>query len=179
VRLAVREVVTVVMAAGVRVLDDYSWADVEPVLRATVLRTLGFARQELGQPAYLSTVVGAMQAVPGVDFVDVDVFKGVESDTTPLKLLVVSRSLDAPDPCVPARLAAYAKRLHTVAPGDTLTSIAHTNGLTLDQLVALNPRAVRLVETGAELRLFEGIRPAQLAVLPAALPEALSLRRIR
>ena len=178
VRVAVRDLVTIVMAACVHVQDDYAWSDVEPAVRTTVLDTLGFTRTELGRPAYLSAVVAAMQAVPGVDYVDVDVFTGISSQVTPIDLLTAGQHLQHADPCVPADLAAYRRRTHQVQDSDTLTSVAVLNGLTLDELVALNPDVRIRLDPGSTLTLSSGIQPAQLAVLPPTLPEALTLRRI-
>jgi predicted phage baseplate assembly protein len=183
VRLAVRDLVTIVLSAGVRVLPDYSWDDVEPAVRAAVLASLGFDGQDLGECAYLSTAIAAMQAVPGVDFVDVDVFKGIGADVTPLGLLTVADTLGGADASVPTRLARYMVDRHGVVPGDVLTSIAAAAGLTLDELVSLNPGLTRATLAGGtqdqqEVVTFRGIRPAQLAILSPSIAEALTLRRI-
>jgi hypothetical protein len=77
VRLAVRDRVLLVLSAGVKILSDYVWEKVEPNLRAAVLDAFGFDRRDLGQDAFLSEVIAALQAVEGVQYVDVDSFGGV------------------------------------------------------------------------------------------------------
>jgi predicted phage baseplate assembly protein len=178
VMVAVRDLVRIVLAAGVHVAVDYSWDLVEPAVRAAALDALGFARQQLGQPAFLSTAIAAIQAVPGVDYVDVDVFTGVSADASPLDLIVLADELDSADPCVPARLAEWRTTSYSAVPGDTLSSVAAANGLTLDQLVALNPQLTDNDVAGLTLTVFRGFVPAQLAVLSPDLPETLRLRRI-
>jgi predicted phage baseplate assembly protein len=179
VRVAVRDLVAIVLSAGVRVLPDYSWDLVEPLVRAAVLETLGFRNRELGQPAFLSTVVSAIQAIPGVDYVDVDVFKGISADVTPLELITRARGLNAADPCVPASPAWYDEKTYQAHSDETLSSVARQFGLTLDELAGRNPQLESTaLQDGQTLVVFRGIRPAQLAVLSPAVPETLTLRRI-
>jgi uncharacterized phage protein gp47/JayE len=180
VRVAIRDLVLLVLSAGVRVEPGRSWDLVEPVLKAVVLDELGFARRKLGEPAYLSRVVAAMQAVPGVDYVDVDVFAGIPGVATPAELAAVVDSLTGAAACVPARLARFAKDEHVVTDlSETLTSVAAGAGLTLDELVRLNPGlAGPVLAPGQRLTVYRGVRPAELAVLTPAVPETLILRRI-
>jgi predicted phage baseplate assembly protein len=178
ITVAVRELVRIVLAAGVHVLADYSWDLVEPGVRAAALDALGFARQDLGQPAFLSTVVAAMQAVPGVDYVHVDVFSGISADATPLDLITIADHLDVVRACVPARLARLLTTMYTPGPGETLSSVAERHGRTLDELVALNPQLTGIEVNGQPLTVFSAIAPAQLAVLSDDVPEMLRLRRI-
>jgi hypothetical protein len=62
---------------------------------------------------------------------------------------------------------------------NTLTAIALRTGVTVTDLVRLNrlPKGITLA-SGQTVLTFRGIQPAQLAVLPADLTEALMLRRI-
>lgn len=76
-QLAVRELVFVVISANIRLLPDYLWEPVATNVRAALLDTFGFARRQLGQPLYLSEVISCIQAVRGVDYVDVDYLRGV------------------------------------------------------------------------------------------------------
>ncbi|MFL6193738.1 MAG: putative baseplate assembly protein [Thermoanaerobaculia bacterium] len=73
-RIDVRERAFLVVEAKVRVLPDYLWEKVEPKVRAAMLQAFGFDRRDLGQDAVLSEAYRAIQGVPGVDYVDVDVF---------------------------------------------------------------------------------------------------------
>jgi hypothetical protein len=73
-RIEVRERAFLIVQASVRVLPDYLWEKVEPKVRAAMLQAFGFDRSDLGQDAVLSEAYRAIQGVPGVDYVDVDVF---------------------------------------------------------------------------------------------------------
>jgi hypothetical protein len=77
VQLAVRELVLLVIAARVRVAENYSWKLVEPHVRAALLEAFGSERRDLGQPVASSEVIGTIARVPGVEFVDLDVFGGI------------------------------------------------------------------------------------------------------
>jgi predicted phage baseplate assembly protein len=77
VRLAVRELVVVLVAAGVRLDPNYLWSAVEPKIRAALEEAFGFERQELAQPIAASWVVATIQAVPGVVYVDLDAIRGL------------------------------------------------------------------------------------------------------
>ncbi|MGW2253949.1 putative baseplate assembly protein [Kitasatospora sp. NPDC001660] len=94
--------VRLVLAAGVRVLPDHGWDTVEPAVRAALLRALGFAAADIGRPVYLSTAIAAVQAVPGVDHVNVDVFAGLPDDLRPDDLKAVAGRLTTAAICVPA-----------------------------------------------------------------------------
>ena len=59
VRVAVRELLLLVLSAGIRVGADYSYDLVEPAVRAAALAAGGFASRALGQPVYLSEIVSA------------------------------------------------------------------------------------------------------------------------
>jgi predicted phage baseplate assembly protein len=180
VMVAVREAVLLLAAATVQVDADHTFELVEPLVRAAVLDRLGFEARELGQPAYLSELFAAAQAVPGVDHVSVDVFAGVPGSLTPADLDGLLQRLGTPEPAVPARLATYDVASYTVADsaGETVASIAVTNGITVEHLLALNPGlpANQLVAPGTTLVVFRGVRPAQLVMFSAALPDTLILR---
>jgi hypothetical protein len=77
VQLARRSALFLVIRAEVRVLPDYLWDNVSPVVRAAMLRTFGFDNRELEQDAVLSEVFSTIQSVAGVDYVKVDAFGAV------------------------------------------------------------------------------------------------------
>ncbi|MEK6288304.1 MAG: putative baseplate assembly protein [Acidobacteriota bacterium] len=77
VSVAVRELMLLVISAGVQLLPDYVWEKVAPKIRVKMLEAFSFENRELGQDAFLSEVISAMQSVPGVAYVDVDAFGGV------------------------------------------------------------------------------------------------------
>ncbi len=179
VRVAVRDLRLIVLSAGVKVLPDFSWDLVEPRIRAALLAEFGFTARELGQPAFLSSAVATIQRVPGVDYVDVDVFQGISGDVTPVQLATIVAGLAGAARCVPSVEAHLEETVHTVTPTDTLTSIARQFGVTLDELAAANPALADADLTHvAEVVVFRGVRPAQLALLSADVPETLTLRRI-
>ena len=78
VEVAVRDVSLLVIEAGVRLLPDYDWEKVSPKVRAALLDAFAFDRRDLAQDALLSQAVRAVHSVPGVDYVDVDVFDAVK-----------------------------------------------------------------------------------------------------
>jgi predicted phage baseplate assembly protein len=182
--VAVRELVLLVLSAGIAVEPDHDFAVVEPAVRAAVLGVLGFGAREPAEPAVLSRVLAAMQAVPGVDHVDVDVFAGIGAPADPLALVRLAASLRGAAQVVDALPARAEPVVHTVgrdptgAP-DTLTSVALRYGVRAEDLVALNP-ALRspFLTLGRRLVVRAGIRPAQLAVMDPDLPETLILRRL-
>lgn len=81
VRLATRELLLIVISAGVRIDPDYRWESVVTELRGQLLESFGFERRELAQDVTSSEVLSALQSVPGVVYVDLDAFGVVPSTT--------------------------------------------------------------------------------------------------
>ncbi len=79
IQVAVRDLMLLVVSAGVRLQPDYAWESVEPKIRAALLDAFGFQRRELGQSAFLSEVLSAIQQVKGVAFVDMEIFDSVSA----------------------------------------------------------------------------------------------------
>jgi hypothetical protein len=77
VAVAVRELLVLIVSAGVRLLPDYLWEKVAPKIRAKLLGTFSFEARELGQDVFLSEIISTMQSVPGVAYVDVDALGGI------------------------------------------------------------------------------------------------------
>jgi predicted phage baseplate assembly protein len=179
VAVAVREAVLLLIAASVAVNPLYSWDLVEPQVRAALTTSLGFDARDLGQPAYLSQVISTVQAVPGVDYVDVTTFTGVSDSETPAGLQDLAATLTAPVQVVPALPARFEVTRYAVpGPGaETLTKVAAVNGITVAELLALNPDLtdVTPLQPGQSVVVFRGIRPTQLVMLSAAVPETLIL----
>jgi hypothetical protein len=175
----VREAVLLLIAASVAVNPLYTWDLVEPQVRAALTASLGFDARDLGQPAYLSQVISTIQAVPGVDYVDVTTFTGVSDSETPAGLQDLAATLTAPVQVVPALPARFEVTQYVVpGPGaETLTKVAAVNGITVAELLALNPDLtdVTPLQPGRSVVVFRGIRPAQLVMLSAAVPETLIL----
>lgn len=77
IKVDVRELKLIVLQAGIHIHPDYVWEVVEKQVRTALLHAFSFENRELGQDVSLSEVVSVMQAVRGVDYVDVDVFGGI------------------------------------------------------------------------------------------------------
>jgi len=127
VALQVRELMLLVISAGIRTLPDYQWETVAQAARARLLDTFSFERREPGQDASLSEVIAALQSVRGVAYVDVDVLGGLPEKTTdtdaerrPTRRLLTPKELAAraaefvqnatagqPKPRVPVNLAGF------------------------------------------------------------------------
>jgi hypothetical protein len=167
VRVDVRELVGLRLVVRVKVATDHAWEVVEPRLRRALLRQLGYPGRELARSAYASEAMAEAHRVPGVDYVDLAVFSTVDGP-------------DQPRPVVPARPARYVEDVHRVggAGAQTLTAIAAAAGISLAELVRLNPdlTGVAPLAPGRAVFTFRGIRPAQFAVLA---PDGLTLTEIR
>jgi predicted phage baseplate assembly protein len=196
VRVAVRELLLLVLSAGVKVDPGYSWDQAEPAVRAAALAAAGFGARALGQPVYLSAIVAAMQAVPGVTYVDVDLFTSLPATANPVELAIKLLALSgasAVEQVIEAAPARFDQRTYTTGNDptgrdDTLTTIALRYGTTVAALAALNPGlaapspAGQLagvpLAPGTELVISSGIRPAQLAIFRPDVPQTLILRSI-
>lgn len=183
VRVDVRELVLLLVAAKVKVAPDHAWEIVEPRLRQALLRRLGFEGRELGRPARLSDVLATAHTVPGVDYIDVDIFTGVPASATPDQLTELLAHPDTPRPSVPAHPATYDERTHTVrnTDGETLSSVCARYGVPLAELLRLNPDITdtRRLAKGRTVYVFRGIRPAQLALLSPRAADTLILTEVK
>ncbi|MFJ2902484.1 putative baseplate assembly protein [Streptomyces sp. NPDC087212] len=183
VRVDVRELVLLLISAKVKVATDHAWETVEPRLRRTLLRRLGYEGRELARPARLSELLAAAHTVPGVDYVDVDVFTGVPALATPRELTDLLTDPGAPRAAVPAHPARYDERLHTVtaANGETLTEICALHGIPLARLLRLNPDITdtRRLAKGRSVYVFRGIRPAQFALVSPGAADTLILTEVK
>ncbi|MFD8781059.1 putative baseplate assembly protein [Kitasatospora sp. NPDC059599] len=182
VEVALRELVLLVVALSVKVDPDHSWDLVEPALRRALLDRLGYAGRQLGQSTHLSEVLTAAQAVPGVDWVEVDAFTGVPGSLTPEGLEHLPERLAQPQPSVPARLARFDEQRYRVRgpEAETLTEVAARNGISVAELLRLNPSVTdtRPLPPDRVVTVFRGIRPAQLALLSPNLPDTLILKEV-
>ncbi|MFC7534560.1 putative baseplate assembly protein [Actinoplanes sp. GCM10030250] len=167
VRVDVRELLALRLVAEVRVAPDHTWEIVGPRLRQALLHRLGYPGRDLGRDAYLSEVMAVADAVTGVDYIDVAVFSTTGG---PAEALSEIR----------AQHARTVKKIHrvTATGGQTLTQVAAAAGISLAELVRLNPgiTGVRSLPAGRAVTTFRGIRPAQLATLA---PAGLTLTELR
>jgi len=146
-----RELLALILSANVKVLPEYLWEAVEPNIRKALTGEFGFQKQELGQPVFLSTIIAVIQQVPGVAYVDVDVFSSISEgelgDAQKLKDKFIELSATAEPP--PSFVAVYAAQ--TVAQGG----------------------ADRMFSTPVD-----NIYPAQLAFLVPEVPDTLVLNEV-
>lgn len=77
ITLEIRELMLIVISAGIRILPEYQWEPVVMHVRTALLDAFSFERRELGQDVLLSEVISVMQGVRGVAYVDVDVLRGI------------------------------------------------------------------------------------------------------
>jgi predicted phage baseplate assembly protein len=141
VQLARRSALLLVIKAEVRVLPDYLWENVSPVVRAAMLRKFGFDWRELEQDAVLSEVFSTIQSVVGVDYVKVDAFgaiSDVDADGKPLTPDDLTKALknliQSADPAkLPSRIVANPARAG--ATGILPAQIAYLSSIVPDCLL--------------------------------------------
>ncbi|MET0357385.1 MAG: putative baseplate assembly protein [Cellvibrio sp.] len=155
--LAVRELIFVVISANIRLSPDYLWEPVVTQVRAALLTRFSFEARELGQDVLLGEVIATIQAVPGVDYVDVDLLRGV-----------------------PEKMAAADGTRELLSPEEISTLITETDPDNLcvgTQHTSLTDPLPRIcVNVAGEEN--GGIRPAQLAFLTPDVTSTLILNQI-
>jgi len=77
VQIALRELLLLVVIAGVRIHPDYLWSAVAPQIRARLYDLLSFARRDLGQDVTAGEIIAAIHGVPGVVYADLDLLDGL------------------------------------------------------------------------------------------------------
>jgi len=80
VRVATRLLRLLVVSAKVRIAADRRWADVEAAVRAALLAAFGPSARLIGEPVTSSSLLAVMAAVPGVEYVDLDVFDSLDEN---------------------------------------------------------------------------------------------------
>ena len=129
VRVAPRELLALVVAARVRIDADHVWDVVRGQLEAALLARFGFDARDLAQDAYAAEALAALQAVTGVDYVDLDLFTAVP-ETTPVSRLaglgstltgVHERVAALPDRNDPKTLAPLPAQLAVLLAGEAST----------------------------------------------------------
>ena len=93
VQISLRRLKVLVIAAGVKVMPDYAWEFVAPTVRSALLDLYSFDRRSLGQPAFLSEAVAAIQAVPGVQYVDMRTFDAISESVSAAELATLATTL--------------------------------------------------------------------------------------
>ncbi|WP_338846069.1 putative baseplate assembly protein [Massilia sp. W12] len=156
--LDIRELIVLVLQAGLALQAGYQWEDVEARARAALLQTFSFAARDLNQPALLCEVLAALQNVAGVAWVRIENFGGV-----PEKITQRDGSRALPD------LQELARRLRDIA--------QQGKGFDSRQRPAVLPQAVHAALL-AEGQPAAPLSPAWLALFAAGLPETLILNQI-
>jgi hypothetical protein len=184
VRVDLREELWLVLSAGLKVGADHLFEDVEPRVRSRLLEVAGFDGSALAEPVHLSRLVAEMQRTAGVEHVDVDVFGALPGRADPVQLLTAVTALGGVTPRIPVHPARYVADDYVVGHDptgdeDTLSTVALRFGLTVPDLVRLNPRlrSTRLTD-GQRLAVARGLHPAQLACFNPEVPQTLILRSI-
>jgi predicted phage baseplate assembly protein len=77
VTIGVCELLFLVIVAKVKLLPNYLWTSVGPLVQAALLDAFSFDRRSLGEPVYLSAVAATVQQVAGVSFVDIDTLETI------------------------------------------------------------------------------------------------------
>ncbi len=93
----IAEVLFLVISAHVRLLPDYELEAVEPQIRAALLDTFSFERRELAQPVFESEVLSVIQAVAGVDYVELEILGAVDQDKVVKALDQFQQQSSAPE----------------------------------------------------------------------------------
>ncbi len=159
VKLAIRELMFIVIEAQVAILPDYQWEPVVTKIREQLLHSFSFEKRELGQDVVLSEVISVMQSVEGVAYVDVDTFGGI-MEKKAASILEQQIFGDNRRLLMPEEITETVLKM--IQPADDTSTL-------LLQRLAVN------------LAAFDGkyIRPAQLAFLSPDVPETLILNQIK
>jgi uncharacterized phage protein gp47/JayE len=93
VQIDLRQLKVLVIAAGVKIQSDYTWESVAANLRSALLDLYSFDQRDLGQSAFLSEAVSTMQAVAGVQYVNIQTFDSVSESVTAAQLAGLASTL--------------------------------------------------------------------------------------
>ena len=158
VQVAMRELVTLVLQARIKLTEGYRWEPVATAVRARLLERFGFEQRPLARPALLCEAITAIQSVRGVAWVDVDNFGGIPATFV--------------DPQQNGKRVLVTQGFIT----DTVGIITGANPTAFNVKSAETP-AQRVAAGNAELE-GAAIRPARLAMFSPAVPDTLILNQI-
>ena len=102
VEVATRQLLALVIGAAVKIDPDHLWDKVRPQLEGALLDRFGFDHRDLAEDAYASQAIAAMQAVPGVDYVDLNLFATVPETATTGDLASLGTTLTGVAERIPA-----------------------------------------------------------------------------
>jgi hypothetical protein len=165
------EVLMLVISANVRLLPDYEWEPVEPVLRAAVLDAFSFERRELGQSVFQSELISIIQGVAGVDYVNLEIMGVVGED----KILAAINKATL-NPADPDKEDKETEDKETDETGEIAKEELAEEFLELLALTGHHDIPVRLARINPNSKtLADRILPAQLAFLSPDVPDTLIL----
>jgi predicted phage baseplate assembly protein len=184
IEVELREMLSLVVCAKVRVLPDYAWEFVEPKIRAALLDAFSFERRELAQDVTRSEVIWAIQRVAGVAYVDLDHLYPISEKTAEAELF--RTTIDAGKGGAQREGRTFEERLAPARAGQEAKADVET--VTLRRFFKLPVKARpcaghRIVVEPARIdakaeKLANRILPAQIAVLSPALSETLVITEI-
>ena len=163
VQVAMRELVTLVLQARIKLSEGYRWEPVATAARARLLDCFGFDQRPLARPALLCEVIAAIQLVRGVAWVDVDNFGGIPATFVDLQQ-------------GGTRVLATQGFITTVV-GRIVGTIEHQAAPSASGMHRNEHPAQRVQAGSAELE-GTAIRPARLAMFSPAVPDTLILNQI-
>jgi baseplate J-like protein len=150
-RVDVREALSLVIEASIALQPDYAWDDVQPRIKSALLQRFGFVARELGQAVFGSEIIATIQRVAGVAHVIGGSVRLISDADSIAGLAPASGSADAP--------------AASPAPWFTLTP---TRGTTGGDAGWLAVDSARVDGNG-------GVKPAEIAYLPANIADCLIL----
>ena len=160
-QVEVRELVLLIINAQVQLLPDYLWEAVASQIRSKMLDAFSFERRELGQSVFLSEVISTMQQVPGVAYVDVDVFGGLPEKTEDTQFTNGGKR----QPLTPTEIQHAVAEILQRSPTNQFQE-----GQASAQTVPPAVITVNLADVEAGI-----VRPAQIAYLSPNIPDTLTL----
>ncbi len=152
VKIDPRELIILVLGANIRLEPDYIWDPVATAVRDALVSKFGFRKRALGQPALLCEIIGCMQSVEGIAYIDVDAFGGVPEKITDSAGVHRLQTLE--------ELAAAMQSIVT-PPAGSATGPSQT------------------VTAGLAIFAGRNLRPAQLAIFTPAVPDTIVLNQIK
>ncbi len=164
VQVAMRELVTLVLQARIKLTEGYRWEPVASAVRERLLDRFGFDQRPLARPALLCEAIAAIQSVRGVAWVDVYNFGGIPE----------TRIIDPEQ-----------KKQRVLVTQEFITAIVNRivgrNRVPMPALPeGTNPIEIPAQRVDAGSAELEGaaVRPARLAMFSPAVPDTLILNQV-
>ena len=157
IQVDVRELMLIVISAGIKIHDDYLWEVVVTQVRNALLQKFSFEARELGQDVLLGEVIATIQSIPGVVYVDVDLLRGI------------------PEKKIAANGERTLTTLDDISDIVLNTSTSGKDAATLSNSQLTDPQEKICVNLAGNNK---GIYPAQLAFLTPSVTSSLILNQI-